>query len=482
MGKAFIAGVGSTEFGRHPERSLLELATEAGRAAIDDAGIPPERIGAVFVGNFVSGILTGQELLGPLVAANLGLRHVEAVKVEDACASSAAGVRLATHLVGAEIHGAVLVVGVERLTGAPREVFTTSMTAAIDGDTEAASGLTFPGFWALVMRRHAHLYGTTREQVSAVSVKNRGFGVRNPLAQFREPVTPAEVLESKPIADPLLMLDCCPVTDGAAAVVVANPKLAGRHNSPAVKIAGSALVSGPPRVADYEDVTTHDGTVVAAERAYTAAGVGPEDVDVAELHDCFSIAEIVDSEDLGFFAKGEGGPAVAEGGARTVINASGGLLSKGHPTGATGCGQLYELALQLRDEHPNQVPGARIGLAHNGGGTTAAVTVHVLEACGDRPRSQRRRAPRTSEVGTGPRSQASVATDTGTVHSHTTIRVAGNAHVGEAPFVLLLVDVDGGGRRLGRYRGQEPPPIGTRVAVVETVGDVPVYGPSEEDR
>ena len=146
-----------------------------------------------------------------------------------------------------------------------------------------------------------------------------------------------------------------------------------------MKIAGSALVSGPPRVADYEDVTTHDGTVVAAERAYAAAGIGPEDVDVAELHDCFSIAEIVDSEDLGFFAKGEGGPGVAEGASPAIVNPSGGLLSKGHPTGATGCGQLYEVALQLRGEHPNQVERARVGLTHNGGGTSAAVTVHLLE-------------------------------------------------------------------------------------------------------
>jgi acetyl-CoA C-acetyltransferase len=375
-----IAGVGSTPFGRWPERSLVDLATEAGRSALDDSGIPDDRVGAVFVGNFVGGILTGQELLGPLVAANLGLGFVEAVKVEAACASSAAGVRLGTHLVGAGVHDAVLVVGVERLTGAPREVFTASMTAAIDNEVEGPSGMTFPGFWALVMNRHQHLYGTTREQVAAVTVKNRGFGERNPLAQFRSPVTVEEVVGSAPVADPLRKFDCCPVTDGAAAVVVASPELTRRHSSPAVRVAGSALVSSSPRAIDYEDLTEHGGTVEAARRAYEAAGVGPGDVDVAELHDCFSIAEIVDSEDLGFFAKGEGGPGVVEGTAPAVVNPSGGLLSKGHPTGATGCGQIYEVALQLRGEHPNQVEGARVGLTHNGGGTSAAVTVHVLEA------------------------------------------------------------------------------------------------------
>lgn len=379
MRAVHIAGVGSTAFGKHPTRALPALAAEAGRLAMDDAAIPPERIGAVFVGNFVGGVLTGQELLGPLVAADLGLRHIEAVKVEAACASSAAGVRLATELVGAEIHDAVLVVGVERLTGAPRDVFTTSMTAAIDGAREGVTGLTFPGFWGLVMHRHAHLYGTTREQVAAVTVKNRAFGAGNPLAQFRTPVSTEDVIGSMTIADPLRKLDCCPVTDGAAAVVVCSADLSRRFGSPAVRIAGSALVSAAPRVSDYKDVTVHDGTVEAARRAYEASGIGPEDVDVAELHDCFSIAEIVDSEDLGFYAKGEGGPAVTRRRPGVVVNPSGGLLSKGHPTGATGCGQLYEVALQLRGEHPNQVADARVGLTHNGGGTSAAVTVHVLE-------------------------------------------------------------------------------------------------------
>lgn len=379
MREVHIAGIGSTPFGKHAQRPLPELAAEAGRRALDDAGIPAEHVGAVFVGNFVGGVLTGQELLGPLVAADLGLRYVEAVKIEAACASSAAGVRLATELVGAEVHDAVLVVGVERLLGAAREVFTTSMTAAIDGEREGPTGLTFPGFWGLVMHRHAHAYGTTRAQVAEVTVKNRAFGVGNPLAQFRSPVTAAEVIASTTIAAPLRKLDCCPVTDGAAAVVVSGAALSRRFGSPAVRIAGSALVSGPPRISDYADVTVHDGTVEAARRAYEAAGTGPGDIDVAELHDCFSIAEIVDSEDLGFYPKGEGGPAVAERRPGVVVNPSGGLLSKGHPTGATGCGQLYEAALQLRGQHPNQVDGARIALTHNGGGTSAAVTVHVLE-------------------------------------------------------------------------------------------------------
>lgn len=385
MARVHIAGVGSTSFGSHPSQSLQNLAVIAAKAAIADSNIPIERIGAVFVGNFVGGIMMGQELLGPIVAADLGISSVPALKIEAACASSSAAVHLAHELIRGETHDAIVVVGVERLTGVPREAFTSAMTAAIDQQQEGIHGLTFPGFWGLVMNRHMHLYGTTRAQVGSVTVKNRQFGITNPLAQFRKSITLDEVVNSVLIADPVRKFDCCPSTDGAAAVVLTSEALARRYSSPSIKVAASILVSAPVRITDYAELTIHDGTVEAARRAYERAGIGPADVDVAELHDCFSIAEIVDSEDLGFFAKGDGGPGVvaATSGspmARVVINPSGGLLSKGHPTGATGCGQLYEIVMQLRDIHPNQVPGARIGLTHNGGGTAAAVTVHILEA------------------------------------------------------------------------------------------------------
>ncbi len=379
-----VAGVGSTSFGSHPNRTLQSLAVEAARAALADSNIPMDRIGCVFVGNFVGGIMTGQELLGPIVAADLGLANVAAVKVEAACASSSAAVRIGHDLVRADAEEAVLVVGVERLTGAPREALTTAMTAAIDLGSEGHAGLTFPGFWGLVMARHMHLYGTTREQVAAVAVKNRRFGANNPLAQFQKPISLEEVIASPPVADPIRRFDCCPATDGAAAVVLTSEALARRFVSPSVRVAASVLVNGPVRVTDYREITSHDGTVNAARRAYQAAGVGPQDIDVAELHDCFSIAEIVDSEDLGFFAAGEGGPNIlreaTKRNSKVVINPSGGLLSKGHPTGATGCGQIYEVVMQLRGQHPNQVPQARWGLTHNGGGTAAAVTVHILQS------------------------------------------------------------------------------------------------------
>lgn len=379
-----VAGVGSTKFGVLPEQSLQSLAVEAARAALADSCVPPSKIGFLLVGNFVSGIMTGQELLGPIVAADLGLSNVAAVKVEAACASSSAAVHIGYNFIRSGALDAVLVVGVERLTGGPREALTSAMTAAIDQDLEGGSGLTFPGFWGLVMARHMQIYGTTREQVAAVTVKNRAFGVKNPLAQFRKPVTVDEVIASPLIADPIRRFDCCPGTDGAAAVVLASEALVRQCGSPSVRIAASVLLSGPARIVDYSEITEHDGTVEAARRAYELAGIGPREIGVAELHDCFSIAEIVDSEDLGFYPKGEGGAALlgdaSTRNSKVTINPSGGLISKGHPTGATGCGQIFEMALQMRGIHSSQVEGAQFGLTHNGGGTAAAVTVHILES------------------------------------------------------------------------------------------------------
>ena len=262
-----IAGVGSTAFGVHQGRTLQSLAVEAALAALADSNIPPAQIGCVFVGNFVGGIMTGQELLGPIVAADLGLTGVSAIKVEAACASSSAAVRLGHKLIEADAEDAVLVIGVERLTGFSRDSLTTAMTAAIDQGTEGQAGLTFPGFWGMVMARHMHLYGTTREQVAAVTVKNRRFGAGNPLAQFRKLVAVDEVMSSPLICDPIRRYDCCPATDGAAAVVLAREGIARKYGSPSVRIAASVLVNAPARITDYAEITTHDGTIEAATQS-----------------------------------------------------------------------------------------------------------------------------------------------------------------------------------------------------------------------
>ena len=283
----YVAGVGSTRFGLHPDRTLQSLAVEAARAALADSNIPADRIGCVFVGNFVGGIMTGQELLGPIVAADLGLANVAAIKIEAACASSSAAVRIGHDLVRAGAEDAVLVVGVERLTGASRDALTTAMTAAIDQGTEGRAGLTFPGFWGMVMARHMHLYGTTREQVAAVTVKNRRLGATNPLAQFQKPVALEEVMASPSISDPIRRFDCCPATDGAAAVVLTNEALARKYGSPSVRVAASVLVNGPVRITDYDEITIHDGTVELRVAPMRSPASGPT---ISTLPNCMIVS------------------------------------------------------------------------------------------------------------------------------------------------------------------------------------------------
>jgi acetyl-CoA C-acetyltransferase len=277
------------------------------------------------------------------------------------------------------------VLGVEKMTDASSEAATVAINAATDTETEGEAGLTFPGFWGLVMQRYMRQFGASREQIAAVTIKNRRHGVSNEKAQFRSPVTLEDILSSRAICDPILLYDCCPITDGAAALVLTAAELATSHPGP-VRILGSGLASGPSRVADYEDLTTFPSTIRAARQAYSQAHITPDHIDVVELHDCFSMAEVVDSEDLGLILRGKGAHAAAYGetavGGRIPINPSGGLLSKGHPVGATGCGQIYEIVRQLRGIHPNQVPGARIGLTHNAGGTSTVATVHILGMMG----------------------------------------------------------------------------------------------------
>jgi acetyl-CoA C-acetyltransferase len=325
----------------------------------------------------------GQNTLAPLIANALGLRGIPCTKVEGACASAGIALRHGYLLIATGVYDIVLVAGVEKMTSASTPEVTAALAAANDCETELRSGLTFPGAFGLVARRHMRDYGTTREQIAMVSVKNHRNSVRNDMAQFKKEVSVAEVLESRLIADPLRLYDCCPISDGAAAVVLCAAERAHEFSDQPVDIIGSGHALGDMTMYAVEDITTFPATRRAADEAFAQAGLAREDVDVVELHDCFSIAEIVDSEDLGFFAKGQGGRAVAEGwtavDGRLPINPSGGLLSKGHPVGATGLGQVYEVVRQLRGEHPNQVANAEIGLAHNLGGTGAVATVHILK-------------------------------------------------------------------------------------------------------
>jgi len=383
MRDVYVAGTGSTYFGKHV-LPIEALAVDAGAQALVQSGIDRDRIGAVYLGNFISGPLNGKEVLAGLVAEQLGLTGVPCTKVEGACASGGIAFRHACLMVASGMCDAVLVVGVETMTHASTTEMTTALNCAMDNEYDGMSGLTFPGLFGLAWRSHARQHGTTREDIAAVVIKNKAHGLKNPLAQMGADLSLAQVCASAMIADPLQLFDCCPPSDGAAAVVVcAKEMLASPQQQARVRVMASAQTSGSARVSQHPDLCTFEATVLAAKQAYQQSGLQPANIDLVELHDCFSIAEIIDSEDLGLVPRGEGGRWAAQG--RTgmqgdvVINPSGGLLAKGHPVGATGVGQIVEVALQLRGEHSNQVKDAAIGMTHNLGGTGVACTVHILE-------------------------------------------------------------------------------------------------------
>jgi acetyl-CoA C-acetyltransferase len=381
MRSVSVIGIGSTNFGRLEGWSLVDMACEAANEAIADAGVPREKIQAFYLGNFGSGILVGQETIAPKIGYQLGLGTIPATKVEGACASAGIALRHGFLLVATGLADIVLVAGAEKMTSATTAQSTAALAAAAE-ELEYKAGLTFAGAFGIWSHRHMHEFGTTRKQLALVSIKNKKNGIPNPRAQFRKKMTLDDVLESRMIADPLRLYDCCPISDGAASLVLCTTEMAGEYCDKPVEIMGSGHATACSNIYEAESLVQFRATIEAARQAYDMAGLKPSDIDVVELHDCFTMAEIIDSEDLGFFEKGQGGPAVEEGltqvRGKIPINPSGGLLSKGHPVGATGCGQAYEVIKQLRGDHENQVSGAEIGLAHNLGATGAVSTVHVF--------------------------------------------------------------------------------------------------------
>jgi acetyl-CoA C-acetyltransferase len=383
MRNVLVAGIGSTSFGRHAETDIQALAAQAADAAIRDSGLSRDEVGSLYLGNFISGPLTGQEVLAGLVADSLSLPQIPCSKMEGACASGGIAFRHAYLAVASGTCDVALAVGVEKMTHADTATTTAALNCAMDNRSDGTSGLTFPGLFGLAWQVHANRYGTTRAQVSSVVKKNKANGLRNPLAQMGMDIGDDQIIQSPLICDPLRLFDCCPTSDGAAAVLlVAEDRLRDINATP-VRVMAAAQTRGSARIAGHPDLCTFDATVSAAQLAYRQAGIKPADVDFVELHDCFSIAEIIDAEDLGLIPRGEGGAYAAEGRTRVdgdrPINASGGLLSKGHPVGATGIGQIYETVLQLRGQHPNQVKNAGIGMTHNLGGTGVACSVNILK-------------------------------------------------------------------------------------------------------
>src|SRR5579875_3319026 len=368
MATVWIIGVGMTKFGKHPDRTATDLGTEAVLEAIADAGLDPGRIEAAYCGHVFQGMVTGQRIL-----AQTGLAGIPLTNVEDACSSGAVAIREAALSIRAGEHDVVLALGVEHLTGRFRGAL-----APDESDVEAAVGLTMPALYAMRARRHMAEFGTTREQLARVSVKNKRNASLNPMAQFQKPVTVEEVLASRPIADPLNLLDCSPVSDGAAAVLLCSDRVVAQvGRTRAVQLAAAALATGAVE-APPGSMAREERTARPARRAYEQAGVGPEDVDFAEVHDCFSIAEILRVEGLGLWAPGDYPAALERGeadlGGRRPINPSGGLLGKGHPLGATGVAQVVELVRQLRGEAGvRQLADVTVGLAHCRGGKAAGV-------------------------------------------------------------------------------------------------------------
>jgi acetyl-CoA C-acetyltransferase len=377
-----IVGVGSTPFGRVADMGIVDLAVAACREALAESHVDRSRVQALYLGNFVGERLAGQGSLAALVAGRLGLTGIPATKVEGACASGGIALRHGVFGVGLGLYDFVLVAGAEKMTSATTPEVTAALATAGDDAREMRTGLTFPGAFAVIAREHMTCHGTTRAQMGLVSVKNHAFGVANPKAQFRKPVTLDDVVASRLIADPLRLLDCPPISDGAAAIVVCPAEMARDFHSQPIRVLGTGHATGPATLWEMDDITTFAATVRASREAYATAGLTSADIQVAEVHDCFTIAEIVASEDLGFFPKGKGGAAVEERwtglDGRVVINPSGGLLSKGHPVGATGCAQVYEVVKQLRGEAATQVRNAELGLAHNLGGTGVVSTVTIL--------------------------------------------------------------------------------------------------------
>lgn len=386
MREVGIIGIGITKFGELWENSFRDLVAEAGIKAIQEAGIEGADIDAMYIGCMSTSFIK-QEHVAPLAIEVGGLAdlHIPTTRIEAACASGGVALRHAFMAVASGMHDFVLVGGAEKMTDVVEVEATDILASTADREWEAFVGATFPSLYAMMARYHMHKHGTNREQLAMVAVKNHLNGCLNPIAQYRREISIDNVLSSPFVAEPLRVLDCSPLSDGAAALILCPLDKAREYGKDEIAMVASSQSSDTLALHERKSFDSLESTKRASEIAYEKAGIQPRDVDVAEVHDCFTIAEIMAIEDLGFVKKGEGGKAVEEGltkiDGEMPVNTSGGLKARGHPIGATGIAQAYEIVLQLRGKaEKRQVPNAKIGLCHNVGGSGGTAVVHLMEA------------------------------------------------------------------------------------------------------
>ena len=372
-----VIGTGMIPFGKYPDKTLAEIGWPAVKEAIVESGVPHKSIDAVYCGTALGGMLAGQRVM-----KTLGLTGMPIINVENACSSSSSALAEAWTAVASGRHDIVVVVGVEKLTK-----FGGGTLPLEREDWEVNQGMVMPALYAMRAKRYMHEYGLTARQLAEVSVKAHDHGALNPNAQIRKRVTVEEVMSSRPVADPFTLWHCCPTGDGAAALVIASADIAREQNSNPVRIVASEVTSGI-YTNGYRDMTWAELTARGAREAYEMAGVGPDDVDVAELHDAFTIAELMYYEAFGFCERGHAYELLSSGatslGGNICVNPSGGLLSRGHPVGATGAAQAVEIVRQLEGRAgAHQVEGAKVGIAHATGGGIAgldhgACSIHIF--------------------------------------------------------------------------------------------------------
>jgi acetyl-CoA C-acetyltransferase len=381
MARVGIVGIGHTAFGRRSDATVQELAFEAFAAALADAGLERDAVDASVIAAVPE--YHKQRSLAGVVQEHLGLVPKPTWLVEVACASGSAAIRTGWLAIRAGVHEVVAVIGCQKMTELETAEILALMGRVGEVQWESCYGTTFPAYYAMFARRHMHEFGTRPEHLNAVAVKNHHYGALNPLAMFRKEITAEKAAASDPVATPFHVYDCCANADGAACVILATEARARAISKRPVWLAGMGCASASMSVLRRPQLTGLPSAERAAAEAYAMAGVGPRDIKVADVHDCFTIAEIMAYEDLGFCAKGEGGPFIAGResyiGGRVPVNVDGGLKAKGHPIGATGVSMTYEIAKQLRGEAgERQVPGADVGLTHNVGGIGQYCFVQVL--------------------------------------------------------------------------------------------------------